>query len=120
MRPSSVIFLAWSVGAFGLIAYGVLAGQCDAISCDGPAAAGRFVWVYLGSVVIFAIYRAVTRDKYVRPCPRCGEAVARGELECEACGFDFATIGSVDGRGQQHGDEEPPAERAGGIGSRGP
>ncbi len=24
-----------------------------------------------------------------RPCPRCGERVANGKLECRACGYDF-------------------------------
>lgn len=27
-----------------------------------------------------------------RPCPRCGERVLIGKLECDACGFDFAHI----------------------------
>lgn len=30
-----------------------------------------------------------------RPCPRCGEAVPNGKLECEHCAFDFNAIGSA-------------------------
>lgn len=29
-----------------------------------------------------------------RPCPRCGESVKKGVLDCPDCGFDFRTIGT--------------------------
>lgn len=29
-----------------------------------------------------------------RPCPRCGERVTSGVLDCPHCGFDFRTIGA--------------------------
>ena len=29
-----------------------------------------------------------------RPCLRCGERVRNGDLRCEACGFDFASVGA--------------------------
>ncbi len=28
-----------------------------------------------------------------RPCPRCGERVVIGKMECPRCGFDFESIG---------------------------
>lgn len=28
-----------------------------------------------------------------RPCPRCGERVANGALDCPQCQFDFRTVG---------------------------
>lgn len=34
----------------------------------------------------------LNRLQYVadtRPCPRCGERVTVGQLECDSCGFDF-------------------------------
>lgn len=30
-----------------------------------------------------------------RPCPRCGRRVAVGTLDCDACSFDFRTVGSI-------------------------
>ena len=29
-----------------------------------------------------------------RPRPRCGEDVPKGQLDCNACGFDLRTIGA--------------------------
>lgn len=29
-----------------------------------------------------------------RPCPRCGEGVKNGILDCPHCGFDFRTVGA--------------------------
>jgi hypothetical protein len=30
-----------------------------------------------------------------RPCPRCGERVMIGDMECPRCGFDFDSIGGT-------------------------
>jgi hypothetical protein len=61
------------------------------------------VMLLIGSVV-FLIYRGVTNDKGLRPCPRCGEGVEIGVLDCPYCEFDFRTIGAPS-------DPEPAARR---------
>lgn len=56
-----------------------------------PAAAGELL--ALVSVAFF-VYWAVTSGKDRRACPRCGEGVPVGVLDCAKCGFDFRTIGA--------------------------
>ena len=43
-------------------------------------------------LVILVIAKASRPDD--RPCPRCGQRVANGVLDCPHCGFDFRTIGT--------------------------
>ncbi len=43
--------------------------------------------------VVFGIAR-LARAAVGRSCPRCGNRVKRGLLDCPSCGFDFRTIGS--------------------------
>jgi hypothetical protein len=50
--------------------------------------------------VLFLLYllvRLITRwsKPRSRGCPRCGQQVAVGELDCPGCGFDFRTIGAA-------------------------
>jgi transposase len=40
-------------------------------------------------LVVWLVRRANSR-----PCPRCGSLVRTGKLTCDACGFDFSTVGS--------------------------
>lgn len=35
----------------------------------------------------------VQRRADTRPCPRCGERVLIGRLDCGSCGFDFQSVG---------------------------
>jgi len=45
-----------------------------------------------------------------RPCPRCGEPVQNGVLDCPHCAFDFRTIGAtVPPGGADQGAVGPPA-----------
>ena len=45
-----------------------------------------------GALVVSSISRRLNS----RPCLRCGERVPNGQLRCDACGFDFETIGSTE------------------------
>jgi hypothetical protein len=56
---------------------------------------GNALGVLVVLTVVFAAYRGLTANKYSRPCPRCGEKVKNGILDC-SCGFDFRTVGSSD------------------------
>jgi hypothetical protein len=55
--------------------------------------------VFLGVLVVAVIIEETIRwDRKrrprTRPCPRCGEKVMVGVLDCQRCGFDFRTVGS--------------------------
>ena len=54
------------------------------------AVAVLMIVLRLATAVLKALGRR--RQRY-RPCPRCGRRVAVGVLDCEACGFDFRSIG---------------------------
>jgi hypothetical protein len=65
----------------------------------GAAAVIALLFIYwpLG-VVAFLVCLLVGLAGWIgedgsRPCPRCGQRVKNGVLECEHCGFDFNTIG---------------------------
>lgn len=50
------------------------------------------VFVVLALVVLFGFqFDWLTAS---RSCPRCGERVAKGKLDCQNCGFDFTMIGA--------------------------
>ena len=53
----------------------------------------------IGGVVMFATDRSGSRA-----CPRCGEQVKNGVLDCPHCGFDFRTIGAPVSGGAAPGD----------------
>jgi len=44
----------------------------------------------VAAVILFATDRSGSR-----PCPRCGDRVENGVLDCPHCGFDFRTIGAT-------------------------
>jgi uncharacterized OB-fold protein len=53
------------------------------------------VAVFIVGALIEEFIRTRRRERYrTRPCPRCGEGVAVGVLDCPYCGFDFRTIGA--------------------------
>lgn len=46
------------------------------------------------ALIVAAIFFATDRSGS-RPCPRCGERVENGVLDCPHCEFDFRTIGAA-------------------------
>lgn len=48
----------------------------------------------LGLLLLVALLAWLVEPS-TRPCPRCGQRVKAGVLDCEACGFDFKTIGTT-------------------------
>lgn len=54
-----------------------------------------FLW-FIGFIIL-AIVWFMSRPKG-RACPRCGENVKRGVMQCRSCGFDFATMGQPSSR----------------------
>jgi hypothetical protein len=50
--------------------------------------------IALAVFLIAGIGMWVVEGRGSRQCPRCGEHVPNGVLDCEHCGFDFRTIGA--------------------------
>lgn len=46
------------------------------------------------ALIVAVIFFATDRSGS-RPCPRCGERVENGVLDCPHCEFDFRTIGAI-------------------------
>lgn len=93
MRASSIVFGLWSVVAWT----GTFVALSNPNACpegQGCGSSATLLWLWIASAFVFALYRGVTRNKYTRPCPRCGTDVKKGVMQCKACGFDFRTIGS--------------------------
>ena len=77
------------------------------VGCDAPAgfdpcddrdrwwrfSAAFFVALVIPSTLIAFIAGRTRGRLKSRPCPRCGNRVPVGVMSCEACGFDFTTIG---------------------------
>lgn len=49
----------------------------------------------LALLALLALLLAVHSRSTSRECPRCGQRVKRGELDCPHCGFDFRAIGGA-------------------------
>ncbi len=53
---------------------------------------GREGLVLISLLVAGVGYFFIERFENTRPCPRCGERVVIGVMECQRCGFDFKSI----------------------------
>jgi hypothetical protein len=84
-----------STYVFGFFVVAAVGAEVYYAAADLPDLQGRAFGALLFLAVGFALYRAVTRNKYSRPCPRCGLSVSNGVLNCRACGFDFRTVGDA-------------------------
>lgn len=94
------------IGAIGLsiVWVGLDASERDFSEAEGWYWQSTFGWVAACTVLwiaYFPMYLSARRKMPLkrdvqasRPCPRCGERVPNGVLDCEACGFDFRTIGA--------------------------
>lgn len=63
---------------------------CIALAFVAPLWAAVFAVVLIAAAVLDYGRAQLS----TRPCPRCGARVEKGVLECEACGFDFRSIGN--------------------------
>lgn len=94
-----------STYVFGVFVLAAVAAEVYYAVADLPDLQGHAFGALVFVSVGFATYRAVTRNKYSRACPRCGLSVPNGVLDCRACGFDFRSVGDASGE---------PLERPGG------
>ena len=81
------------------------ASDRDFSECDNWYWRSTFGWV-LACIILwiayFPLYLSARRKvplksetRAQRPCPRCGEGVQNGVLDCPHCGFDFRMIGAA-------------------------
>lgn len=87
-KPTTSFWIYLAIAAFLLVA---------ALVGSKPAAAGEALGIV---TIVFFIYWVVAGERdSARPCPRCGQKVPVGQLDCTHCGFDFRTIGAPSGPG---------------------
>jgi ribosomal protein L37E len=85
--------VSWIVGiTFGALVLFLLTSSAE---FDSWVFEARFLIagasVALGQMVAKSYFNS-------RPCPRCGERVQKGVMDCTNCGFDFRTVGEEGGR----------------------
>jgi hypothetical protein len=107
-RKMTWVLWIWSILIVVWMVAGASAADCSSEKGDAflsakdaqdACAAGAGIGVlavaligFFGFAFLFMIW-FMTRPK-VRPCPRCGEDVKKGVMECRSCGFDFQTLGA--------------------------
>jgi hypothetical protein len=97
--------VVWGVACLvAVIAVWQASDSCRETITRGDSCSGFSRWAYYNDGVIaviiiiailgFAILPLIGRRLSTRPCPRCGERVEIGDLECPYCGFDYRSIGA--------------------------
>lgn len=81
-----------SIGGGFIVAVALRDADASSGAIIGGGIGAAFPGLVLGWVLLAAAEWLRTR-----PCPRCGERVWTGELDCRNCQFDFRTIGSRQG-----------------------
>jgi hypothetical protein len=89
--------------ALSIIWVGLDASERDFSKCENWYWRSAFGWVVaciLLWIAYFPLYLHARNNVPLkrdagRPCPRCGEDVQKGVLDCPHCGFDFGTIGAA-------------------------
>jgi len=97
--------LILGVYALTILWVGLDASDRDFSECDNWYWRSTFGWMLACAILwiaYFPLYLSARRKvprrgetRASRPCPRCGERVKNGVLDCPHCGFDFRTIGAA-------------------------
>ena len=90
-RGISLLMIIWS-GVLALLFIALIGSESQA--AEDSATNVLILWAagFALLSVLWFMWRPSPQPP--RTCPRCGRSVPVGQLECEACGFDFRTIGS--------------------------
>ena len=90
----TLLMAAWAIAGGSATDCGNITDEAERIGCEAGTGIGVvllfFVW-FIGFIILSVIW-FMTRPKG-RNCPRCGENVKKGRMECPSCGFDFKTVG---------------------------
>jgi hypothetical protein len=92
---------SWAYAMFVLV---FIAGAASGTLARHPARYGAVFW---GGTIAFLLYRYLSSRAQTRPCPRCGGRVPVGMLDCDACGFDFRSIGQPHRAGHDAAEPRP-------------
>jgi hypothetical protein len=88
--------------AVSIIWVGLDASERDFSKCENWYWRSAFGWV-VACIILWIAYfplylharnNVPLKRDAGRPCPRCGEDVQKGILDCPHCQFDFRTIGA--------------------------
>jgi hypothetical protein len=105
----SEVVRRWSVWWGVLCGLGVIASLFASRGCQGSLERGESCtgfqhfaygsnWfvptLFIAGIAGMIVLRRLQDHSESRPCHRCGARVPNGVLECEACGFDFGSVGS--------------------------
>lgn len=92
----SALILVWAVAGGGSAANDCAdeVGETARSACEAGTGIGILLVLLIGffGFVFLGLIWFMTRPKN-RPCPRCGEDVKKGTMECRSCGFDFRGMG---------------------------
>lgn len=97
-RKMTWVLIAWVVLILiWMIASGSsadCANEAQREACEVGTGIGVALVALIGffGFVFLALIWFMTRPKN-RPCPRCGADVRKGQMECQACGYDFSSMG---------------------------
>lgn len=91
----SALILIWAIGG---AAANDCASEVDDLSqsaCEAGTGIGVAIILLFGffGFVFFSLIWLMSRPK-TRDCPRCGEDVKKGVMQCGSCGFDFSSLGT--------------------------
>lgn len=91
----STIILVWAIGGAAGNDCANEVTQLERDACEAGTGIGVLAVLGMGffGFVFLSLIWFMTRPRG-RPCPRCGEHVKKGVLECRSCGYDFQQIGA--------------------------
>lgn len=81
------LILAWAIGAGASNDCAAEAEQLSRDACAAGTGIGIAIVLFVGffGFVFFGLIWFMTRPRH-RTCPRCGEDVKKGHVECSSCG----------------------------------
>lgn len=93
----SALILIWAIAGGGSVATDCAneATRSARNACEAGAGIGILLIFVIGffGFMFFGLIWFMTRPK-TRACPRCGEDVKKGTMDCKSCGFDFKSVGT--------------------------
>jgi hypothetical protein len=94
----TLFILIWAVAGGGAAADECSreADQLSRDACEAGAGIGVAIIFLIGffGFLFFSLIWFMSRPK-TRTCPRCGDDVRKGRMQCPSCAFDFRTIGQA-------------------------
>lgn len=89
-----VLILVWAIGGGAANDCGSEPTELEQSACEAGTGLGVALILLIGffGFVFLSFIWLMSRPK-TRSCPRCGEDVKKGRMECPSCNFDFSSMG---------------------------